>query len=106
TQAVALGGTASLRSGPPQKIRKTMRNGYDVSSTDAPVNHKTPSHQQTSRTMHEFSFDLLFAVPCPADPDREHWANHYIEQLGEAGCTDATIGTGRPGFLSLGFDRE
>lgn len=34
------------------------------------------------------------------DPDA------LVERLGAAGCTDALVGTGQPGYLALEFTRE
>lgn len=33
-------------------------------------------------------------------------ADEVIEKLGEAGCTDALIGLGQPGYMDLAFIRE
>ena len=35
-----------------------------------------------------------------SDPDA------LVERLGAAGCTDALVGTGEPGYLALEFTRE
>lgn len=35
-----------------------------------------------------------------SDPDA------MVERLGAAGCTDALVGTGEPGYLALEFTRE
>lgn len=47
---------------------------------------------------HEFT--LKFAVPV-----RTTAPDDWIEELAEAGCNDALIGTGIPGRLALDFDR-
>jgi pimeloyl-ACP methyl ester carboxylesterase len=48
----------------------------------------------------EFEFSLKYKVPDAADIDE------LIEQLGEAGCDDAVIGTGQPGRIALDFIRD
>jgi hypothetical protein len=48
----------------------------------------------------EFEFGLKYKVADDADMDE------LIEQLGEAGCDDALVGTGQPGHIALEFRRE
>jgi hypothetical protein len=50
--------------------------------------------------MTSYEFTLRIRLP-EANPDPEHWA----DRLHEAGCDDATIGTGRHGFIGLMFAR-
>ena len=48
-----------------------------------------------------YDFRLIFALPDPkADPAS------YLDILFEAGCDDATVGTGRPGMIGRDFSRE
>ena len=47
-----------------------------------------------------YEFGLKYKVPDDADMDA------LIEQLGEAGCDDALVGTGQPGRIALDFTRE
>lgn len=57
--------------------------------------------------MKTYSFQLVYQVPVPqgvADP--VDWADDYVEKLLGSGCDDASIGSGRQGFLSIDFDRE
>ena len=49
----------------------------------------------------EYEFELRFKLP-PEAAD----AAALVERLGEAGCDDALIGTGRPGRIALRFTRE
>ncbi len=50
--------------------------------------------------MTDYEFKLTFTLGYPAqDPDA------FIEALGEVGCTDALVGIGRPGSISLDFAR-
>lgn len=51
--------------------------------------------------MKEYSFTLKYRLPAE---DAGHDA--IVERLGEAGCTDALVGTGVAGRLALQFDRE
>src|SRR3984957_2275777 len=48
----------------------------------------------------EYEFGLKYKVADDADMDE------LIEQLGEAGCDDALVGTGQPGRIALDFTRE
>ncbi|WP_349370639.1 DNA-binding protein [Salinarimonas sp.] len=48
----------------------------------------------------EFGFTLNYRIPVGADADG------LVERLGEAGCTDALVGTGTPGRLALAFARQ
>lgn len=50
----------------------------------------------------EYSFTLKFRLP----PDYAAHDEALMLRLGEAGCTDALIGLGLPGYVSLEFDRE
>lgn len=51
--------------------------------------------------MNEYDFVLRFQLPESNDhPER------YLDTLYEAGCDDATIGVGLPGYIALGFYRE
>ncbi len=45
----------------------------------------------------EYKFGLKYKVADDADMDE------LIEQLGEAGCDDALVGTGQPGAYRIGF---
>ena len=51
--------------------------------------------------MQEFDFTLKFSLP-----DAEIASDEHVERLGEAGCTDALVGIGRAGYISLQFSRE
>lgn len=53
------------------------------------------------KTMTEYEFELHFALPDVA-ADSEH----YLDALYEAGCDDAVIGLGQPGYLALDFCRS
>lgn len=48
---------------------------------------------------HDFTLVLRLADD-QADP------SEYLDSLAAAGCTDALVGCGRPGFLALDFLRE
>lgn len=49
----------------------------------------------------EYDFTLKFSLA-----DRHLDPSTYVEQLGEAGCDDALIGTGEKGKIALQFNRE
>ena len=49
----------------------------------------------------EFEFGMKFKLGSEGTD-----AEELVEQLGEAGCDDAVIGTGQPGRLALDFTRE
>ncbi|PWV63418.1 helix-turn-helix transcriptional regulator [Plasticicumulans acidivorans] len=49
----------------------------------------------------EYTFTLKYQL---ADDDRDPDA--LVERLGEAGCDDALVGIGQPGWLALEFTRE
>jgi len=51
--------------------------------------------------MQTYEFTLLFALPS-AEPD----FSDYEDRLFEAGCDDALLGIGRPGWIELDFARE
>lgn len=51
--------------------------------------------------MNEFEFVLRFQLP-----ESEAQAEQYLDVLYEAGCDDATIGTGLLGYIGLDFCRE
>jgi len=51
--------------------------------------------------MMEYTFTLKYRLP-----ENETDVDRLVERLGEAGCTDALIGTGTPGRLGLEFSRE
>lgn len=51
--------------------------------------------------MNEYEFVLRFQLPENNDQPEE-----YLDALYEAGCDDATIGVGLPGYLGLDFCRE
>jgi len=51
--------------------------------------------------MKDYTFTLNYRL---ADSDRD--ADALVERLGEAGCTDATVGMGIAGRLALEFTRE
>src|SRR5258708_37156481 len=48
----------------------------------------------------EYEFGLIYKVADDANMDE------LIEQLGEAGCDDALVGTGQPGRIALDFTRD
>src|SRR5713101_6241314 len=48
----------------------------------------------------EYEFGLKYKVADDANMDE------LIEQLGEAGCDDALVGTGQPGRIALDFTRD
>jgi hypothetical protein len=50
----------------------------------------------------EYAFTLKFKLPA----DEKSGEEDLMRRLGEAGCTDALVGLGLPGYLSLEFDRE
>ena len=49
----------------------------------------------------EFEFGMKFKIAAEGTD-----SNELVEQLGEAGCDDAVIGTGQPGRIALDFTRE
>jgi len=49
----------------------------------------------------EYDFTLKFKLP-DLNADRDA----LVEQLGEAGCDDAIIGSGMPGRIALNFNRQ
>ena len=49
--------------------------------------------------MNEYEFELIFRLQEGENPER------YLDALFEAGCDDATIGTGRGGMIGLHFTR-
>ena len=51
--------------------------------------------------MKEYDFVLMFRLN-QSDPNPEH----YLDLLYEAGCDDALLGIGKPGYLALDFSRE
>ena len=51
--------------------------------------------------MRSYEFTLLFALPS-TDPG----FSDYEDRLFEAGCDDALLGIGRPGWIALDFGRE
>lgn len=50
----------------------------------------------------EYSFTLKFKLP----PDEALTDEQLMLRLGAAGCTDALVGLGMPGYLSLEFSRH
>lgn len=50
----------------------------------------------------EYSFTLKFKLP----PDNAVHDEELMLRLGDAGCTDAMVGLGLPGYISLEFNRE
>ncbi|NQZ07455.1 MAG: DNA-binding protein [Algicola sp.] len=50
--------------------------------------------------MTEYTFELIFKLNKGESPDQ------HLDVLYEAGCDDATVGTGVHGFLGLSFIRE
>ena len=51
--------------------------------------------------MNKYEFTLIFRLPNESDePDA------FIEDLGEAGCTDALVGVGTAGSIALDFCRK
>lgn len=50
--------------------------------------------------MEIFAFTLRVVVPLASS------LHALVERLGAAGCTDAVIGLGAPGCLSLAFERQ
>lgn len=51
--------------------------------------------------MTEYEFVLRFQLPAENDQPDE-----FLDSLYEAGCSDAVIGVGLPGYLALDFSRE
>jgi hypothetical protein len=51
--------------------------------------------------VNNYSFMLNFSLP-RRDDDPEH----YLDALFEAGCSDASVGTGQRGMIGLDFTRE
>lgn len=51
--------------------------------------------------MNEYQFTLKFSITSPATE-----TDAIMEALGREGCTDALIGIGQTGFISLDFTRE
>lgn len=49
----------------------------------------------------EFTFKHIYRL---ADDDATH--ADLVERLGDAGCNDALVGIGRPGYIALEFARE
>lgn len=49
--------------------------------------------------------DFLFEFRYQLSSDDDHQRD-IVERLGEEGCTDALIGTGRPGRIAMEFSRE
>lgn len=49
--------------------------------------------------MNEYNFILYFQLETGSPED-------HLDALFEAGCSDATIGTGLPGSIALDFSRE
>lgn len=52
-------------------------------------------------TMTEYEFVLRFQLPADTDQPEE-----FLDALYEAGCDDAVVGVGLPGYISLDFSRE
>lgn len=50
--------------------------------------------------MTNFEFTMRFKLPADAQAPEA-----YLDALFKAGCDDAMIGTGRPGYITLDFDR-
>ena len=48
-----------------------------------------------------FEFTLVFKLPAGASAPES-----FLDALHETGCSDATIGLGRPGFIGFAFDRS
>lgn len=48
-----------------------------------------------------FEFTLVFKLP-----DTTAAAESYLNALHQVGCSDATPGVGRTGFIALAFNRE
>lgn len=51
--------------------------------------------------MAEYEFVLRFQLPADTDQPEE-----FLDALYEAGCDDAMVGVGLPGYISLDFSRE
>ncbi|MDP1544748.1 MAG: hypothetical protein Q8L87_01910 [Anaerolineales bacterium] len=51
--------------------------------------------------MNEYQFTLKFSIKSPATG-----IDAITEALGHEGCTDALLGIGQAGFISLDFTRE
>lgn len=51
--------------------------------------------------MNEYQFTLKFSIKSPATE-----IDAIVEALGHEGCTDALIGIGQTGFISLDLTRE
>lgn len=50
--------------------------------------------------MTDFNFELIFKLTDGENPE------NYIDALYDAGCDDATLSTGAPGYIGLKFTRE
>lgn len=48
--------------------------------------------------MKDYEFTLIFSLP-----DQNDEPSNYLEVLGAAGCTDATIGVGVAGRIAMNF---
>ncbi|MYE84879.1 MAG: hypothetical protein F4X31_01355 [Gammaproteobacteria bacterium] len=53
--------------------------------------------------MKTYEFTLKFSFP---DEDHVDGMDELVERLGEVGCDDALVGTGKAGRLALDFCRE
>ena len=51
--------------------------------------------------MKTYEFELKFSLPRTAPDSR-----HFIERLGETGCTDALVGIGQSGRIAFHFNRD
>ena len=51
--------------------------------------------------MKTYEFELKFSLP-RTTPD----SGHFIERLGETGCTDALVGIGQSGRIAFHFNRD
>lgn len=85
---------ALTQSGALPKVHKTTLRRFASGLTAVFILKRT-------RTVKCYDFELSFKLPgVNADGDQ------YLDALFEAGCDDATIGTGRRGFIGADFSRE
>lgn len=67
------------------------------------LSNSRPAKTMKVKTMSWHTFTLLFEIPYDSSDSLETWADPYIEALGEAGCTDVTVGSGVVGYLNMDF---
>ncbi len=83
-----------IRFGLPREIQKVMPRKLGNGSINVSI-------QAEVRTMTEYEFVLRFQLPADTDLPEE-----FLDALYEAGCDDAVVGVGLPGYISLDFSRE